>query len=232
MTFALRLFNQLDVDANGYLDRDETRIQERFDRGMFDKIDANADDKIFGDEMKEYIRANGEPVATTCHVTAFDDGAGFFATLDTNGDRRVSMREMRYADKSLSGMQRDEDPGIAIEEPARRYRIEFVRGSYNPFVPPDGPGMVAAVANAVARPRAVGPIWFQRWDRNNDGDITWREFLGPRDAFETLDVDRDDLIDPVEAEAASRLSKPGRQNAQAPADGSSTGAPEGPMAAR
>ncbi|HEY4259834.1 MAG TPA: hypothetical protein VGM98_06735, partial [Schlesneria sp.] len=50
--------------------------------------------------------------------------------------------------------------------------------------------------------RAVGPIWFQRWDRNNDGDITWREFLGPRDAFEQLDADRDDLIDPKEAEAA------------------------------
>jgi hypothetical protein len=52
------------------------------------------------------------------------------------------------------------------------------------------------------KPRAVGPIWFQRWDRNNDGDITWREFLGPRDAFEQLDADRDDLIDPKEAEAA------------------------------
>jgi hypothetical protein len=232
MTFALRLFNQLEVDANGYLDRDETMVQAQFDRGMFDKIDGNTDNKIFGDEMKEYIRANGEPVATTCHVTAYDDGAGFFATLDTNGDRRVSTREMRYADKSLASMQKDGDPGLALAEPARRYRVEFVRGSYNPFVPPDGPGNVATVANAVARPRPVGPIWFQRWDRNNDGDITWREFLGPRDAFETLDVDRDDLIDPVEAEAASKLAKSPQQNAQAPVNDSSSSAGEGPMASR
>jgi len=29
--------------------------------------------------MKDFIRARGEPVATTCQVTAFDDGAIFRA---------------------------------------------------------------------------------------------------------------------------------------------------------
>jgi Ca2+-binding EF-hand superfamily protein len=36
-------------------------------------------------------------------------------------------------------------------------------------------------------------------DRNRDGDISRREFLGPRAAFERLDSDRDGLIDSVEA---------------------------------
>jgi len=72
---------------------------------------------------------------------------------------------------------------------------------------------------ATARPRGVGPIWFQRWDRNNDGDITWREFLGPRDAFEQLDVDHDELIDPVEAEAATALASPTSPDADSAADG-------------
>jgi hypothetical protein len=49
----------------------------------------------------------------------------------------------------------------------------------------------------------VGPIWFGRWDRNRDGDLTWSEFLGPRDVFLRLDADRDGLIDPKEAEAAA-----------------------------
>ncbi len=110
MTLALRTFNELDVDNNGYLDNDETKSRERFGRGLFDQIDADGDGKIFGEEMKEFIRSRGEPVATTCQITVFDDGAGFFATLDSNSDRRISMREMRYADKTLVKMQRDDKP--------------------------------------------------------------------------------------------------------------------------
>ena len=204
LTIALRTFNELDIDNNGYLDKDETMTRERFGRGLFDQIDADGDGKIFGEEMKEFIRARGEPVATTCQITVFDDGAGFFPALDSNSDRRISMREMRYADKTLSKMERDDKPGLAETEPARRYRIEFVRGVFNPFGNPErrvNPLMPQPVVETI-KPRPVGPVWFQRWDRNNDGDITWREFLGPRDVFEQLDADRDELIDPKEAEAA------------------------------
>ena len=209
MAIALRTFNELDTDANGYLDKDETMLRERFGRGLFDQIDADGDGKIFGEEMKEFIRARGEPVATTCQITVFDDGAGFFPALDSNSDRRISMREMRYADKTLVKMQRDDKPGLGEFEPARRYRIEFVRGVFNPFGNPErrvNPLMPQAVVETI-KPRPVGPIWFQRWDRNNDGDITWREFLGPRDAFEQLDADRDELIDPKEADAANALAE-------------------------
>ena len=208
MAIALKTFNELDTDNNGYLDKDETMSRERFGRGLFDQIDADGDGKIFGEEMKEFIRSRGEPVATTCQVTAFDDGAGFFSALDTNGDRRLSMREMRYADKTLSKMERDGKPGLSSKEPARRYRIEFVRGVFNPFGNPERAVNARMPQTTVAtlKPRPVGPIWFQRWDRNNDGDITWREFLGPRDAFEQLDADHDDLIDPKEAEAATALA--------------------------
>lgn len=205
MAIALRTFNELDQDNNGYLDRDEAMLRERLGRQLFDLIDADGDAKIFGEEMKEFIRARGEPVANTCQVTVFDDGAGFFSALDTNGDRRISMREMRYADKTLATMQHDDKPGLAESEPSRRYRIEFVRGVFNPFGNPDRPVINPAMPQptvAQARPRPVGPIWFQRWDRNNDGDLTWREFLGPRDVFEQLDADRDELLDPKEAAAA------------------------------
>lgn len=208
MTIALRTFNELDQDANGYLDKDETMSRERFGRGLFDQIDADGDGKIFGEEMKEFIRARGEPAATTCQVMVYDDGAGFFSALDSNGDRRISMREMRYADKTLAMMQRDQDAGLGEKEPARRYRIEFSRGIFNPFGASERQieRMMNQPAVVATRPRPVGPIWFQRWDRNNDGDITWREFLGPRDAFEQLDADGDDLIDPKEAAAASGLA--------------------------
>lgn len=225
MAVALRTFNELDADANGYLDRDETMSRERFGRGMFDQVDADGDGKIFGEEMKDFIRSRGEPIATTCEVTAYDDGSGFYSTLDANGDRRISMREMRYADKSLGQMERDSAPGIKATEPARRYRIEFVRGVYNPFGTPDRPANMVAT-DASAKPRPVGPIWFQRWDRNNDGDVTWREFLGPRDVFEQLDVDRDGLIDPREAEAAVEIANAGPRNSVSESTGNGSGAVE------
>jgi hypothetical protein len=37
-------------------------------------------------------------------------------------------------------------------------------------------------------------------DRNRDGDVAWREFLGPREAFARIDADGDGLIDAGEAE--------------------------------
>ena len=215
MTIALRTFNQLDVDNNGYLDTAETMTRGRFGRGLFDQIDTDGDGKIFGEEMKEFIRARGEPVATTCQITVFDDGAGFFSAVDANGDRRISMREMRYAGKALARMERDAKPGLGETEPVRRYRIEFVRGIFNPFGATDRPAnpQMPQAAVSTLKSRLVGPIWFQRWDRNNDGDITWREFLGPRDAFEQLDADRDELIDPKEAESAG-IAKVGSRNRQ------------------
>ena len=52
-------------------------------------------------------------------------------------------------------------------------------------------------------------------DRNRDGDVSRREFLGPRDQFDRLDRDNDGLIDADEARAAmAAKAKP------APRDGS------------
>lgn len=36
-------------------------------------------------------------------------------------------------------------------------------------------------------------------DRNRDGDVSRREFLGPKAQFDRLDLDKDGLLDPVEA---------------------------------
>ena len=40
----------------------------------------------------------------------------------------------------------------------------------------------------------TGPLWFQRMDRNRDGDVSLREFPGPLDQFHVLDRDGDGLI--------------------------------------
>jgi Ca2+-binding EF-hand superfamily protein len=196
---AMRQFNQLDMDANGYLDRDETAERIRFERGLFELIDADGDAKIFADEMKQYVQARGEPAATTCRVNVYDTGYGFFMALDANADGRVSVRELRQAPLALAGLERDRRPGIGEKEPVRHFHMEFVRGSYQLFGPSE---QLAAQTPAFQQRRPIGPIWFQRMDRNNDGDLTWNEFLGPREVFHSLDGDADGLVDPREAEKA------------------------------
>ena len=89
----------------------------------------------------------------------------------------------------------------AGKDPPRRLHLEVIRGSFQLF----GTGAMgeSTVPRIVAQPRTpVGLIWFQRMDRNNDGDLTWKEFLGPRHVFDELDADHDGLIDPREAEKA------------------------------
>jgi Ca2+-binding EF-hand superfamily protein len=194
---AMRQFNQLDADANGYLSRDETAERVRFERGLFELMDADGDEKVFADEMKEYVRARGEPAATTCRVNVYDTGHGFFMALDANADGRVSVRELRQAPAALAKLDRDRQPGISEKEPVRHFHMEFVRGSYQLFGPSE---QLAAQTPAFQQRRPTGPIWFQRMDRNNDGDLTWNEFLGPREVFHDLDGDADGLVDPKEAE--------------------------------
>jgi hypothetical protein len=193
---AMRQFNQLDGDANGYLDRDETAERIRFERGLFELIDADGDDKLFADEMKRYVAARSEPAATTCRVNVYDTGYGFFMALDANADGRVSVRELRQAPAALARLDRDRRPGIGQKEPVRHFHMEFVRGSYQLFGPTE---QLAVQTPAFQQRRPIGPIWFQRMDRNNDGDLTWNEFLGPREVFHDLDGDADGLVDPREA---------------------------------
>jgi hypothetical protein len=99
---------------------------------------------------------------------------------DGDGDGRVSPGEIPYHFQVT--IARDGLPGLTGEGVAT-------------------PAPRSMVANQPAG-RSVGPDWFHKMDRNHDGDISRREFLGPREQFDHLDRDNDGLIDPDEARAA------------------------------
>jgi Ca2+-binding EF-hand superfamily protein len=203
LTDAQNQFNRLDVDQNGYLERDELKDNVRFQRGLFETIDTDGDDKIFWPEMESYVRSRAEAAATRCDIVLHDLGHGFFESLDRNHDGRIGLREIRVASNTLREPGKS---GLKANDPPRRLHLEVIRGTFSLF----GANQTgeSTVPRLVAQARtAVGPIWFQRMDRNLDGDLTWKEFLGPRHVFEELDVDHDGLIDPFEAEKATQISK-------------------------
>ena len=201
---AMTEFNNMDGDANGYLEKEETEQRIRFARGLFESIDFDEDGKIFGEEMEEYIRVRSEPAAASCQVNIYDTGHGFFMALDANGDGRIGVRERRESARSLALLDRDGESGVSMQEPIRHFHVEFVRGVYRMY---GSMNDSAAETPAFQQRSESGPVWFRRMDRNGDGDLVWSEFLGPRDIFHQLDADHDGLIDPIEAIAADKLSK-------------------------
>ncbi len=201
LTDAQQQFNRLDADQNGYLDRDELKDSIRFQRGLFEAIDTDGNDMIFWPEMEAYVRSRAEAAATRCDIVLHDLGHGFFEALDRNHDGRIGLREIRVAADTLRVLRKTGQVSLRATDPPRRLHLEVVRGTFQLFG--TGPAGESTVPRLVTQPRTpVGPVWFQRMDRNQDGDLTWKEFLGPRHVFEELDTNRDGLIDPTEAEKA------------------------------
>ncbi|HEX3449085.1 MAG TPA: hypothetical protein VHS97_12580, partial [Isosphaeraceae bacterium] len=116
-------------------------------------------------------------------------------------DRHLGVREIREAVSRVSSWDRDGDGQIRSDEIPHHYQLSIGRGQITAvgmsrFA---SPGMMAAPGTPAP---AAGPSWFRKMDRNRDGDVSRREFLGPHAAFERLDGDRDGLIDAGEAAKA------------------------------
>jgi hypothetical protein len=80
----------------------------------------------------------------------------------------------------------------------RQFRLTVSRGQAVPVL-----GVPAGSSVSLpGRPQGRGPLWFRKMDRNGDGDVSRREFLGSQADFERIDTDGDGLIDVQEAERA------------------------------
>lgn len=195
---AQTVFNEIDFDANGYLDRDEIEERHRFKRYLFDAMDTDKDDRVFAKEMMAYVRSFAEPAASSCQMTLYDIGSGYFQMIDSSDDGRISIRELRNVEKALNKAAGGVGKALNPSKVRHNYRIELTRGFVSLFGAVDRPA--AEAPTAILR-TPIGPSWFIANDTNDDGDLTWDEFIGPEPTFRAMDTDHDGLIDAKEAAA-------------------------------
>ena len=205
----LQAFKAADLDKNGYLDMSEAMRSPLY-RNLFKLMDRDGDGKLFEKEVLAYLDAYQDLQSAarfSCATVGItSEGKGLFEMLDTDGDGRLSVRELRNAVKLIADLDRDGDGQISRTEIPRCSQATFRMGpasqasrgqqGYAVFVDGSFPRR-GTQPNKPAR----GPEWFRKMDRNGDGDVSRREFLGSDAQFHEIDTDGDGLISVEEAEA-------------------------------
>ena len=188
-----------DRDKNGYLD--ETEYASIQLPAAFKDVDANGDGMLYREEMTPFLEFDAIAIQAHIEMMVGDEGKTLFELLDGNIDRRLTMREIREGFDRLKAVDRNHDQRVAQSELESRYRLTFSFGRNQTFTPNANPMNMPLTPRL--RSQANGPVWYRRMDRNLDGDITWREFLGSREQFDQLDANSDEMIDVTEASAST-----------------------------
>lgn len=141
------------------------------------------------------VQSRNMPESDQISLGAVRDGFPLLPEVDANEDGRLTIRELSAVSKCLASFDRDQDGKIAKWEIPPTLRVSVGLG---PIVH----RQLATVRNihpVVATATLSPPEWFVRMDRNQDGDLTRREFLGGKEQFTSLDADKDELISAAEA---------------------------------
>jgi Ca2+-binding EF-hand superfamily protein len=163
-------------------------------------MDIDGDGKVFKGELTSFMARQNEAGGARLHLIVRDLGRDLFDRLDLDADGVLSPRDLREAPKLLEVDDANADRQLGPDEVPWQLEFELARGVDRQTA--------GEVRRAVVRPtteaEATGPLWFRKMDRNNDGDLSIQEFVGPRAAFDRLDTDGDELVSRGEAEAAEQ----------------------------
>ena len=210
VSFLLQRMSSFDQDRSGYVSEDEfpslqqelaSQIQVNAD---FDMVDLNGDSMLLSTEVKTFIERDLLATQSRIEVSVQQDGKTLFKLLDVNSDRRLTDRELREGSEILRQYDLNGDQKLSEAELGTAFVLQIGLGQAESL----RMGSMASMNMAAQSTDAVlpgvgglaGPEWFRRMDRNQDRDVSWREFPGPRQMFDQFDTDHDGLLSAQEAE--------------------------------
>jgi len=194
--YALR-FRLVDKDKNGYLDKSEFSALG-LPQADFGAVDRNGDGQITAEELTDFLGNERPAVVNRVVLSVSDESRSLFDFLDTRPDGRLSPRELNAAANRLRELDRNHDGRITLPELVTRVSVEAEIGTPTEPMRSIRPAPMRDQRAPAVIPE-LGPEWFRRMDRNYDGDVSRREFIGPREVFDRLDRDHDGLLSPEEA---------------------------------
>jgi Ca2+-binding EF-hand superfamily protein len=204
-------FQAADTNKDGYLEGKELaaiNAPQSPLAGLSEVIDRDRDGKIYLRELMAFGDRSIAAARSRLVLTTDDQGRAIFGILDLDRDRRLGARElMRTVDRVMS-WDADGTGRVSADEVPYHFQVRIARGGLAGLI---GEGVAGSSPASMTTTRPAGPDWFQKMDRNHDGDVSRREFLGPRNQFDQLDRDGDGLIDSDEAKAA--VANKGRDEA-------------------
>jgi Ca2+-binding EF-hand superfamily protein len=180
-------------------------------RDLFQAADRNGDGKLTKEELTTYIDLLGKAVASSAVLTVSDHGRSLFSLLNPHHDGRLRQRELRSAWVRVAPWDKNQDGMIEREELPHQFDVYVSQGQPGGALPVGDRVAAGGIrADRRAATATKGPLWFLRMDRNGDGYVSLREFLGTKQEFQKIDTDGDGLISPEEADKAdARLKQAG-----------------------
>jgi Ca2+-binding EF-hand superfamily protein len=201
-------FDGIDTKKRGYLERSQLKKEDRTLSDLFAVADRDSDGKLTWEELSAYLDLIGNAMASSVVLTLTDRGRGLFDLLNARHDGYLRQRELLGAWDRLAPWDKDGNGVIERSELPHQFQLLLTQGQ---------PGNGLTIAEGVFLPvppergpaaSAAGPLWFRKMDRNGDGYVSLREFLGTKEEFQRIDTDGDGLISPEEATRADeRLRK-------------------------
>ncbi|HEY7315850.1 MAG TPA: hypothetical protein VH643_41355 [Gemmataceae bacterium] len=154
--------------------------------------DRDGDGTVTDAELTSYLDLYRKAADSIVTLTVTPQPRSWFTILDADGDGQLSVRELRTAWERLADAEARKAGFVTAPDDNGMYlTLTFVRGATGAHAIPlrkrPAPGQ--------------GPDWFQAMDRNSDGCVSPREWIGTREQFRRLDRDGDGLLSPEEAEA-------------------------------
>jgi Ca2+-binding EF-hand superfamily protein len=167
---------------------------------LFSAADRNQDGNLTLAELRAYIDLLGKGVRGCAILMVTDHGRGLFDLLDSRHDGRLRQRDLVDVWTRLAPWDLNHDGCIARDEVPQQFDLLLSQAQLTGLAP-TGPMPVVAAETEGKSAAAGGPMWFRKMDRNGDGFVSLREYLGSKESFDRIDKNGDGLISVEEAES-------------------------------